>query len=763
MILLAVLPVIVSACGQVGSSSSGTPSARPGILDQIRALDLTPRFAQAAPIRPTSAVSQIRPATYYGDETLLAGKSTRSAGIQAKDNSADPTATGSLSDKASPRSPDQGFEMNFENAAVPTVAKAILGDILGVGYTIDPRVQGTINLSSGRAVPKKDLLYVFESALRAAGIALVRDSRGYRLVPAADAIGSGVIDRSEGTEAGYGITVIPLQFVSSTVISKLLENFAAKPGMVRAEPSRNIIIIQGNAADRSAAVDTVLNFDADWMSGQSVGVYPVANSTPEPIISELERIIDSGEGGLSQNVVKLQAVARQNAILVVSRKREILNRIATWISRLDKSGTGAKVYRMRYGDARQAAVLLNDLFVNGSSTGVIEPSGQQLAPGGGAVASSSRAIASSTPAATGPPAGTSPQSGFESRFADASGGRAAALGSSSYRGSSSGGLSNSASVPLLPNVRIAADPVNNALLIYANPESYRIIERTLQQYDRPQLQVAIDATVAEITLNDTLSYGVQFYLNSKDVGLKPDTGSLLNTASTAANAAGNALINRVVPGFNFLAGSEAQPRVILDALRQVTDVKILSTPSVVVVDNQAASLQVGDQVPITTQTAQVVNVANAPIVNNIDYRNTGVILRVAPRINANGNVLLDIEQEISSVANTASAGSLTPTISQRKVKSSIAVASGQTVLLAGLISERQDRSRQGLPGLSEIPYLGDFLSMQSGTVSKTELIIFIRPQIIRNGIDAARIAAQLRDKMQSAAPIKPGYRPLLVK
>ena len=195
--------------------------------------------------------------------------------------------------------------------------------------------------------------------------------------------------------------------------------------------------------------------------------------------------------------------------------------------------------------------------------------------------------------------------------------------------------------------------------------SASLIERALQQIDRPQLQVAIDATIAEITLNDTLNYGVQFYLQSQNVGLKPDQGSVLNTIDTVA------AISRVVPGFNFLVGTEASPRVILDALRNITDVKILSTPSVVVIDNQFASLLVGDQIPITTRTAQSVDVPTAPVVNNIDYRNTGVILRVAPRINANGNVLLDVEQEISSVANTATAKTLTPTVSQRKVRSSI--------------------------------------------------------------------------------------------
>jgi len=290
-------------------------------------------------------------------------------------------------------------------------------------------------------------------------------------------------------------------------------------------------------------------------------------------------------------------------------------------------------------------------------------------------------------------------------------------------------------------VRITPDVVNNALVIYASPEHYRIIERTVQQLDQPQLQVAIDATIAEITLNDDLRYGVQFFLKGKDVGLPNDSGSILNTAK-------DVVLSRVLPGFNFLVGTEAQPRVILDALHAVTDVKILSTPSVVVVDNQSASLQVGDQIPITTRTAQSVDVPTAPVVNNIDYRNTGVILKVAPRINANGNVLLDVEQEISAVANTTTADTLTPTISQRKVRSSIAVASGQTVLLGGLISERQDRGRKGIPGLDQIPGVGDLLSRSSGTMARTELIIFIRPQIIRNGIDASRVARELRGKMR---------------
>jgi len=740
--LLVLLVVALTTAGCVTNAESGW--GRPPQSDlsaQIREVDLSPRFPrQHASVNVSE--DSAKATVYYGDETL--SPANAAANPRARGQQADPLTTGALPE-AGQAVAEKGYEMNFENAPIATVAKAVLSDILGLGYTIDPRVQGSVSLSSGRPIPRKDLLYVFESALRVSNVALVREGRSYRLVPSAEAVGTGAIDRGQSLEAGFGISVVPLQYVSAQTLMKLLDNFAAKQGMVRAEPSRNLVIIQGNGADRQAAIDTVLSFDADWMRDQSVGIYPIRNSTPEPVILELERIVDAGEGGLSQNVVKLQAINRQNAILVVSRKPEYLKTVSTWIARLDRAGgsaTGVKVYRMRYGDARQVAMLLNDIFLGNSGGGTDSPT-NQLAPGSGVVsASSDRSNSPPTQQTSGNPvrvasgSGLSASTNFDTRFGDPVGLRptTSATSQASTYGRNGPG-------PLLANVRIAPDIVNNALLIYASPENYRIIERTVQQLDQPQLQVAIDATIAEITLNDDLRYGVQFFLKSKDIGLPNDSGSMLNTA-------GNAVLSRILPGFNFLVGTEAQPRVILDALHSVTDVKILSTPSVVVVDNQFASLLVGDQIPITTRTAQSVDVPTAPVVNNIDYRNTGVILRVAPRINANGNVLLDVEQEISAVADTSTADTLTPTISQRKVKSSIAVASGQTVLLGGLISERQDRGRKGIPGLDQIPGVADLLSRSSGSMQRTELIIFIRPQIIRNGIDAHRVAGELRAKMR---------------
>jgi general secretion pathway protein D len=750
---LALIVALAASCNSF-TGNPDAPRAAPDLFDKIRQVDLLPRYQQQADESTRGPEGQ-RTQTYYGTTTLEV------VGAQ-------PAATG------------DGYELNFENTPVTTVAKVILGDILQAGYIIDPRVQGTVSLASGRPVQKTDILYVLESALRTSNVALVREGRNYRLVPAAEAIGSGAVDPTGRVEAGYGITVMPLQYVSAQTLIKLMDSFAAKPGAVRADPARNMVVIQGTSAERRAAIETVVSFDADWMRGQSVGIFPVRNSTPEPIITELERIMDAGEGGLSQSLVKLQPIARQNAILVVARKPELLRTTGVWIARLDTSdaaSTAVKVYRLKYGDARQVAALLNDIFTGRGSGGGFDSPTNQLAPGGGLATASSGGgfsgaggfsgpggaggIASGSQGFTGSPAlsaaGVSPRG----QAAAAAAGDPAALGTNLLAsrtvygaGTSAFGGGGAGGPGVLPGVRITADVVNNSLLIYANQENYQIIERTLRQLDRPQLQVSIDATIAEITLNNNLSYGVQFFLKSKDVGLGPDKGSVINSATATS-----AVLGRVLPGFNFLAGSEASPKVILDALHGITDVKVLSTPSVVVIDNQVATLQVGDQVPIATRTAQAVDVPTAPIVNSIDYRNTGVILRVVPRINVNGNVLLDIEQEISNVANTANANTLTPTVSQRKVKSSIAVASGQTVLLAGLISERQDRGRSGIPGLMQIPGIGEVFSSNTGNTQRTEIIIFIRPQIIRDSLDAARVAQELRSKMRgtvgTAEPMVP--------
>jgi general secretion pathway protein D len=726
--------------GSCNSTTVGTADSNDiDVLDKVRSLDILPRQPQQVNTVATTTGQKSRPAVFEGTEVT-----------SISEERPQPVASGS------------GFDLNFENTPVATVAKVVLGDILGTGYTIDPRVQGTVSLVSVRPVAKSDIIFVLEDALRLSGVVLIRDTAGYRLTPLGDAVGAGRVDASASSaEPGYGISVVPLQYVSAQTLLKLMDSFATRAGTVRADTTRNLLLIQGSGAERRTAVDTALSFDVDWMRGQSVGIFPLVNSNPEPIIAELEKIVDSGENGLSQNVVKFQPVGRLNAIMVVSKKPALLHTAATWIKRLDHADTArtsVHVYRVKYGEARQIARVLTDMFIGGSSSGQLDSADSQLAPGSGSSTTSSadrlslNGNASSSTSGfgsrTGSGAGATPGFGAQTTAAPAVPSAALGTGSGALdsRGSSSGSQS------LLQGVRITADTVNNTLLIYADQGNYRLIESTLQQVDQPQLQVAIDATIAEVTLNDDLTYGVQVYLTSHNLGLRPDQGSALNTQSGAAPAAAaagtvaNAFINRAFPGFNFLIGAEAQPNAILDALHTVTSLKVLSNPSLVVVNNQVATLQVGDSVPVSTGSATVLTTNNT-VVNTIDYRNTGIILRVSPRINVNGNVRLDIEQEISNV-QAATAASLTPTVSERKVKSSISVATGQTVLLAGLISEQQNGDRNGIPLLDQIPNLGDAFSHQDKKGTRTELIIFIRPQIIRDSTDAHYVAEELRSKLR---------------
>jgi general secretion pathway protein D len=636
------------------------------------------------------------------------------------------------------------------------VAKSVLGDILNVGYVIDPRAQGTISLSSGRPVEKRDMLYVLENALASNNLVMVRNASGYRIGPANEG-GVGAVDQGRGSdsaEPGFGLTVIPLEYVSGTTLAKLLEGFATRPGAIRTDPSGKLLIVVGTGSERQSAVDTVRSFDVDWLRGQSVGMYPVQNSTPEPIVGELEKIMDSGDSGLGHGLVKFQPVSRLNSILVVASKPELLRVAARWIYRLDEPSTSSasvKVYKVRYGDAKQIAKLLQQIFVtNGGEVSAESPT-NEIAPSsgvkamtaaerltGGAPPGSNSPANYNSPANSNGPASTA-QGGTPRTAAAQFGGVPVATLNSELNALGQGGSGG----PQLPNVRITADLLNNSVLIYARPDEYKLIERTLIQLDRPKLQVAIDVTIAEVTLNDQLNYGVQFFFAGGAVSntVSGTIPSIIN--NVASNNRSTTTGTGLSGGLNIIAGHPASPRVVINALSAITDVKILSNPSLVVVDNGQASLEVGDQVPIATGSATVLSSNNA-IVNTVDYKNTGVILQVQPHVNYNGSVLLDIDQLVSEPTGN----SLTPTISTREVKSTISVISGQTVLLAGMIQDNLTKSREGVPILSQLPYVGAAFGTTGKNDVRTELIMFIRPTIIRDGADAAMVAEELRSKMR---------------
>ncbi|MFI4987874.1 MAG: type II secretion system secretin GspD [Alphaproteobacteria bacterium] len=677
----------------------------------------------------------------------------------------------------------EDLRINFENAPLRDVVRLIMTDTLHLNYVIDPRVQGNVTIATVNPISRANLLAMLETILRMNGGALVRDPTGYRIVPAGEAVGPAAVAPLGGLEeplpAGYGLSIIPLRFISAQNIGEILGPLKSLPGLVRIDTARNLLIVAGNRNERQYLIDTVRSFDVDWLHNKSVGIFPLKHADPASIIAELETMLG---GGLAANastaeqaaqavaaaaapegtppaaavapaagaapplkdVVKLLPIVRLNAVLVVSQSPEMLREIDQWIARLDRdsaAGASLYVYYLKNGKAANIARMLNQVFGLASAR-TDEPSGR-VAPG-------------STPVAVGGPGNTSTLAstgvgGLSSTGLGGIGGLGSVnqpAGPGARRAASASAIegSSGAGAPVTPafaGVRVIPDEVGNALLILALPDTYKMIEAAIRQIDVPALQVLIEATIAEVTLNNELSYGLQFYLSHLNVA-----GTQAATILTEQSALG---IASDLPGFSFLLGKKG-PGIILDALSSKTNVNVISSPHLVVQDNQEARLQVGDVVPVTVQQAVSTAESNAPIVNSIQYINTGVILHVTPRVNVGGMVSLDVEQEVSSVSASAATGTLTPTISERRIDSTVSIESGQTIVLGGLISDTRTASKSGIPVISDIPLVGALGGVTDNSVAKTELIVFITPHVIRDSGEARSVSEELRAKILGATP-----------
>lgn len=691
--LLLACGALLAACSNI-DLDKGLPPIQEGVLNPAIYSDTRPRPPGqfGGPERPVGERGLL------GDGEIYLGNGARA-------EAGPPVA---------PAAGEATYQLNFENADLQDVIRSLLGDALQLTYTVDPSVSGRVTLSSARKIARNELLPILETVLRMNGAVLVDQGGIYRVGLLEPGMTTGPADRAgEGIRPGFGITVVPLRHVSAQVIMGLIDGFAVQPGQVRVFSNANILLIQGTSAERQTAVQTAQSFDVDWMRDQAVGIFPVRRASPEAVIAELERIFETRDGGLGAQTVQFQPIARLKGILVVSKRSQLVRSAGDWIKRLDRedvtAGVGAHVYRARYRAAKDLADILEQTFAPAAAAAGAR-SGDQIEPRAGI------AQATAQPDRGAQPGG--PGAAMPSVVADTTarqGARAAA------------------------DFRVNADPVNNSLIIYADGNLYQKILRTLREIDRPPLQVAIGVTIAEIRLNDHLRYGVQYFIKSKNLGMREDVGSI-GLFNTLVNN-----ISRELPGLNFVIGAEASPDIIIDALDQVTDVEILSAPSVVVLENQNATLQVGEEIPVATRQAQAVEDGTAPIINQIEFRNTGIILNVTPRIGVDGTVVMTIEQEISTV--TSATPTLTPTISQRKVATTISVNNGQTVLLGGLISARREKDRAGIPGLHRLETIGDLFGRTANEAQRSELIILIRPTVVRDGYDAQNVAEELKSRM----------------
>jgi general secretion pathway protein D len=638
----------------------------------------------------------------------------------------------------------EGAQLNFNNADLRQVVQVVLGEILKRPYAIDPAVQGSVTLTSSGPLAATDLLAALETALRSNGAALVdRGAAGVQIVPLGSPIlgGQTVVQLGGDTRPippGYGISIVPLRNVTGEALAPLLAPLA-NPEMVRVDPERNLVVVAGTSSERASLVQTIGSLDMDAMRGRSAGIFPLKLASPDRMIRELQAVFQGApDRGPLKGLIQFLPMERLNAVLVVTASPERLREAADWVRRLDQGDNEDEqiyVYFVQNGKARDLANTLNQLFgkpdkSQDEQAGTARDTPAELA----APALGPTTTATGEAAAPADGAGEAQALSFDEAPTDA---EASIMGLADTLASGS-----AFELDRFGPVRVVPDKEKNALVIRARPAAFRLIEQALRSIDAAPLQVMIEATIAEVTLNDTLRYGVQFFLDSGNysAGLTQSATSIVPQA--------------VVPGLNLLYAA-GNSRVVLDALSSITNVRVVSAPSLSVLNNQTARLQVGDQVPVITRQSQSVDDPDAPIVNNVEYRDTGVILRVTPRINSAGEVSMDVQQEVSSVTNdsTTNASSLAPTISTRRIGSVVQVVSGQTVVLGGLISETQTNGRSGIPGLVDVPVLGALFGSDSNKQVRTELVVFITPRVIRNPAEAQAIAEEMRGRIRALRPL----------
>jgi general secretion pathway protein D len=630
------------------------------------------------------------------------------------------------------------FTLNFVDVDVAEVARVVLGEMLRVPYVIDPRVRGPVTLETAQGIPRVALVPTLTAALRAQGAGLVETPAGFEVVPLADA-------RRQASLGGRGAgSLVPIspRFANAADLARALAPFTGEDLAVNADAQRNLLLLSGDRRQVENLLQLVSVLDVDVMAGRSFALYPLRTASAGAVVRDLQGVF-AGAGG-----VRFLPIQRQNSVLAIANTPTALTRVAQWVRDLDQAGGRDEmqvfVYQVEYGRATDLARVLTRLFGGAPEQAERMPTAERaVAPG----LAASRLVGPVSLPGGQPgggvglglpdPAGT-PQAGSMPR-ATPGGTEPEAPRTEAEPDPLPGPIQAGMERPQGP--RIIADANSNTIVVQGTAADWARVEAALRRLDQVPLQVLIEATIAEVTLNDRLRFGLQFALRSGNFSfnLTPEARS------------GSAPIG--VPGFLTLINTGAGSNVALEALSSVTNVNVISSPQLMVVSNQTAQLQVGDQVPIATQSAVPLDtIGTGRIVNSIQFRDTGVILRVTPRVNSSGLIGLDVEQEVSDVVPTTSSGIDSPTIRQRRVRSTVSVQSGETVALGGLIRDQRSSSRSGIPGLRDLPVLGPLFGVTDNADGRTELLVLITPRIVRNSEEARSVTAELRGRLRGLAP-----------
>lgn len=635
--------------------------------------------------------------------------------------------------------------LNFEQAPLGEVVHAIMWDILALDYVIDHPVQGQVTLRSRTPVPRDQLLGILESLLKSNGSLLIRGSDGRYLVSGSAQASrlSPSVANPRNTSAGFNTSIIPLQYISASAMAEILRPLAEEAAFVRVDNARNILMLAGTRAQMDGWMDIVNTFDVDMLAGMSVGLFPLESSTVEEVEFALNEVLSGGRGEDDSygNLVRIIPFKRLNSLLVVTPRSHYLSLVGKWIERLDEAPDSSfekrlYVYPVQNTTAGRLAELLTGIYSGSGISKTQTSSGGSRMSGGGsdrggvAPGLSQETIGSSSSGSSSASrsSGSSGSAfGSSSPSAGGSGMTTGTLGSGD--GSTHGGIA-------IDDVRVVADDENNSLMIYSTGRQYKLIKNALEQLDVVATQVIIEASILEVTLTDRLKYGLEWTFKN---GLGNDYDGVGVLAAAAGGPAA------AVPGFSYtVTNSIGDISAVLNALSEESLINVISTPSVMVLDNHEAYIHVGDQVPVLI--GQSVTDGGTST-QNIQYRDTGVKLNVKPSVNAGALVTMDIEQEVTDVGEIDSATGQRSFLN-RNIMSRVAVRSGESVVLGGLIRENGTETESGVPFLHTLPLVGPLFGTVTNENRRTELLVIITPRALFSEEDLRQVGEEMRSQVR---------------
>ncbi|WNW13325.1 type II secretion system secretin GspD [Pseudomonas sp. DTU_2021_1001937_2_SI_NGA_ILE_001] len=656
---------------------------------------------------------------------------------------------------------------NFTNQPIEAVINSVMGDLLHENYSIAQGVKGDVSFSTSKPVNKQQALSILETLLSWTDNAMIRQGDRYVILPANQAVAGKLVPEMPVARPSSGMSarLFPLHYISATEMQKLLKPFARDNAFLLVDPGRNVLSLAGTPDELANYQDTIDTFDVDWLKGMSVGVYGLQRASVAELMPELTKMFGPDSGLPTAGMVRFMPIERTNSIVAISAQPQYLSEVGDWIRTIDEGGGNEPqmyVYDVRNMKAADLAKYLRQIYGNGQ---IKDDSAARVAPGlrtrslsslngsnGNSVGMGFNGTGQGmgSASAMGLNGGNANlQGGLQQSDADtdAEGGDEAADSTDSTYGETAGTPSG-ASQRLDDSTRITAQKSSNQLLIRTRPAQWAEIESAIKRLDNAPMQVQIETRILEVNLSGELDLGVQWYLGR----LAGNSGS--NTVANAAGSqgalgGGGAGLGATDSLFYSFVSNNLQ--VALHALETNGRTQVLSAPSLVVMNNQQAQIQVGDNIPIS-QTTVNTNVSNTTL-SSVEYVQTGVILDVVPRINPGGLVYLDIQQQVSDADNSAASDNNgNPRISTRSVSTQVAVQSGQTVLLGGLIKQDNSDTASSVPYLGRIPGLRWLFGSTSKSKKRTELLVLITPRVVTSNSQARQVTDDYRQQLQLIKP-----------